>query len=267
MKNIDKVPAKTLLLRDLGYFSPKTFKDLSKRDVYFISRAKSQWNFYTLQEGDHTLLTTSAIIAKLKDQKNKYIDLDVYVGEQARTPVRLVASLLTDEQKEKRLKKKSSNRKLGSDALESIGLNLFVTNVEREKCTASQVYDLYTLRWQVELVFKTWKSVMKLHKIHPMNAIRLECVVLIKLLWVMLNWSILNHLRELTHQDLSYYKLTHTLQSRSKILTISILQNNNQLVEWLIDLYWVSKEHHEKEYKKGRKMVSEILEKTYYNVG
>lgn len=129
MKNIDNIPAKTLLLRDLGYFSPKTFKELSRHNIYFISRAKSQWNFDILHEGKYILLTTSTIISKLKDQKNKYVDLDVYVGEQARTPVRLVASLLTDEQKEKRLKKKSSNRKLGADALESIGLNLFVTNV------------------------------------------------------------------------------------------------------------------------------------------
>jgi hypothetical protein len=222
MKKIDNIPAKTLLLRDLGYFSPKAFKDLSSREIYFISRAKSQWNFYTLHAGEYTLLTTVAIISKLKEGHDKFIDIDVYVGKQVRTPVRLVASMLNEEQKEKRLKKKTANRKLGADALESIGLNLFVTNVEREKCGAAQIYDLYTLRWQVELIFKTWKSVMKLHKIHPMNATRLECIILIKLLWVMLNWSILNHVKKLTRKDLSYHKLTHTLQSRSKALTLSI---------------------------------------------
>lgn len=266
MKNIDKVPPKTLLLRDLGYFSPKVFKELSTRNIYFISRAKSQWNFYIFQQGKYLLLTISDIINQLKKQKGKYIDLDVYVGEQARTPVRLVANLLTEEQKKKRLDKKSANRKLGSDVLESIGLNLFVTNVEREKCTDSQIYDLYTLRWQVELIFKTWKSIMQLHNLHSMNAIRLECVMLIKLLWVMLNWSILNHLREITGQDISYHKLTHTLQSRSKALTLSILQNSNELTEWLIDLYWISKQHLEKEYKKGRKKTLEILAQTYCNV-
>mgnify|MGYP000999305402 CR=1 FL=1 len=45
MKNIDSIPANTLLLRDLGYFSPKIFNELLNKNLYFISRAKSQWNF------------------------------------------------------------------------------------------------------------------------------------------------------------------------------------------------------------------------------
>lgn len=266
MKNIEKVPPKTLLLRDLGYFSPKVFKELSSKGIYFISRAKSQWNFYILKDGEYSLLSTASIISLLKEKKERYLDMDVYVGEKTRTKVRLVANLLTEEQKQKRLRKKSANRKLGTDVLEAIGLNLFVTNVEREKCTASQIYDLYTLRWQVELVFKTWKSVMRLHKIHPVNATRLECIILIKLLWVMLNWTFLNHLKNLTQKDLSFHKLVNTLQGRSKVLTLPVLQNSHRLIEWLTDLYRISKEFHEKEYKKGRKKVSDILAKTYLNV-
>ena len=131
--------------------------------------------------------------------------------------------MLTPEQTATRLKSKSSNRKLGTDTLESIGLNLFVTNVEAEKCDAEAIYELYTLRWQVELIFKTWKSVMQLHKIQAMNAVRLECVILVKLLWVMLNWSILNQLKEFTNADISFHKLSHTLQSRSQKITLSIL--------------------------------------------
>lgn len=266
MRHLDKIPAKTLLLRDLGYFSPKAFKELTSRDLYFISRAKSQWNFYIRQGDRFILLTTAHILDKLKSQKDKYIDLDIYVGKQARTPVRLIASLLTEEQRKNRLKRKSANRKLGADAMESMELNLFVTNVEREKCMASQIYDLYTLRWQIELIFKTWKSVMRLHAIHPMNATRLECIILIKLLWVMLNWSILNQLKGNTHHNVSFHKLTHTLQSRSKMLTISILQNRDRLFEWLMDLYWISLVHHQKENKKGRKKVSEILLSTYNQI-
>jgi len=266
MRNIEKVPANTLLLRDLGYFSPKVFKELSSKSIYFISRAKSQWNFYILKDGAYSLLSTAAIISLLKEKKEKYLDMEVYVGEKARTKVRLVANLLTEEQKQTRLKKKSENRKLGTDALEAIGINLFVTNVEPEKCTTSQVYDLYTLRWQVELVFKTWKSVMKLHKIHPMNATRLECIILIKLLWVMLNWTFFNQLKNLTQMDLSFHKLVNTLQGRSKILSLPVLQNSQLLIEWLTDLYRISKVFHEKEHKKGQKKVSDILAQTCLKV-
>ncbi|MCE2895393.1 MAG: IS4 family transposase [Flammeovirgaceae bacterium] len=259
MKNLDQIPAKTLLLRDLGYCSPKAFKELSKRDLYFISRAKSQWNFYTLHNGECHLLTTADIIGKLNQAQGKYIDLDVFVGEQVRTPVRLIANLLAEEQKKKRLKKKSANRKLGEDALESIGLNLFVTNVEREKCAASEIYELYTLRWQIELVFKTWKSVMQVHKIHGMNPIRLECIILIKLLWVMLNWSIVRYLRNLTGLDLSYHKVHRTILSRSKRISSIIMKSSELFTEWLIDLCGISERHHVKEYKKGSKSIPIIL--------
>lgn len=259
MKNLDGIPQQTLLLRDLGYCSPKVFKELSQRDLYFISRAKSQWNFYILQDGKYNLLTTSDIINKLNQSQSKYIDLDVFVGEQVRTPVRLIANLLTDDQKKRRLKKKSANRKLGHDALESIGLNLFVTNVERNNCAASEIYELYTLRWQIELVFKTWKSVMQVHRIHSMNPVRLECIILIKLLWVMLNWSIVYYLKRLTGLDLSYHKVTRTILSPAKRITGIMLKRSELFTDWLIDLCKISERYHIKEYKKGSKSITTIL--------
>lgn len=259
MKTIDKIPAKTLLLRDLGYSSPKSFRELSKRDLYFISRAKSQWNFYSFEDGLYRQITTSDIIDKLKKSGNKYIDLEVFVGEQVRTPVRLIANLLSDEQKKKRFKKKSANRKLGKDALESIGLNLFVTNVETHKCCAHEIYQLYTLRWQVELVFKVWKSVMRIHQIHCMNSIRLECIILIKLLWIMLNWSIMQCLKQITRLDLSYHKIMRTLMGRAQSISRAIMENQKLFKLWLCQLIEICKLHNVKEYKKqGNRTMAEI---------
>lgn len=265
MKNVDSIPSGTLLLRDLGYFSPKVFNELSRKNLYFISRAKSSWNFYIQKNGKFVRLTTGDIISKLKSQEAKYLDMEVYVGALELSPVRLVANLLTPEQTIVRLKNKSSNRKLGPDALESIGINLFVTNVEHAKCNSEAVYELYTLRWQVELIFKTWKSVMRLHKIQAMNAVRLECILLVKLLWVMLNWSILNQLKEFTNTDLSFHKLSHTLQSRSRKITLTILEHKQSFYEWLLELAEISLKHHHKEYKKGGNKMNEILKHVYFN--
>jgi len=264
MKNIDSIPANTLLLRDLGYFSPKIFNELLNKNLYFISRAKSQWNFYIRKDEKLVRFTTADIINKLTCQDTKYLDMEVFVGAEQLSPVRLIANLLTPEQTVTRLKSKSSNRKLGTDALESIGLNLFVTNVEAEKCDAEAIYELYTLRWQVELIFKTWKSVMQLHKIQAMNAVRLECVILVKLLWVMLNWSILNQLKEFTNADISFHKLSHTLQSRSQKITLSILEHEEILYEWLLKLAKISLIHHQKEYKNGGNKMNEIIKHAYY---
>ena len=250
MKNINKIPKGSLLIRDLAYFGPKSFKELIENKLYFINRAKSQWNFYLKVNGEFVLLTTAEIIEKLKGQKNKYIDLDVFVGEKAKTPVRLIANLLTDEQAQKRLKKKESNRKLGKDALEAIGLNLFVTNVEREKCNALTIYELYRLRWQVELVFKTWKSNLNLHKIHTMNAIRLECILWLKLIWALLNWSILMFMQNFSNVELSFCKITRAI---SRTINIMILKDYNLLKNYLEEMIKTNLKFFRKEHKKGSK--------------
>src|SRR5690606_20779554 len=94
MVNIDNVPSEALLIRDLGYFSPKIFKQLSKRNIYFISRAKSQWNYYIMDEGKPVLVTTQDLINKLNNQKEKYLDIEVIAVAGPRTPVRMIANML-----------------------------------------------------------------------------------------------------------------------------------------------------------------------------
>lgn len=254
LTEIDKVPEQSLLIRDLGYFHPKTFQNLQERKIYYISRAKSQWNFYLRDSKNYHRITTLEIIEKLKAQKQKYLDIEVFVGEKLKVPMRLIANLLTEQQAQKRIKKKTDRLgKLGKDALEGSRLNLFVSNIEKEKCDANSIYELYRLRWQIELIFKTWKSIMNLHKIHTMNALRLECLLWIKLLWVLLNWSMLLFLQRFSKVELSFHKLSRIMLSRKAAIRMDILDNTNLLKRWLNNLVETSKIYSKKEYKKGSK--------------
>lgn len=250
-KNLDSIPKGSLLIRDLAYNSPKTLKNLIKKELYFISRAKSQWNFYTKVKNEYQILTTTAIIEKLKNQSSKYLDIEVFVGEKHKTPVRLIANLLTDEQAQKRKKKKSSNRKLGKDALESIGLNLFVTNVESDKCSALSIYELYRLRWQIELVFKTWKSVLNIDKFHTMNVLRIECILLLRLIWVLLNKTIFLFIQHYSNKELSFYK---TAKLVSKHVTTEMLRTPIGFKQWIENVVQKHLKKLAKEYKKGSKI-------------
>lgn len=260
MKNLDQIPEGALLIRDLGYFSPKAFAEIETCGLYFISRAKPQWSMYIHKNGELVKLTIDDIKNQLKAQKNKYLDLDILIGAKVLTPVRLIVNQLNKEQTKNRIKKKKANgSKLSKLSQESACLNLFVTNVERAKCLPSQIYELYTVRWQIELIFKTWKSILNLHSIHPMNAIRFECVVLIKFIWVMLNWSLLRLIEEVTKVELSLKKLTRTLTSKSTMLTASIINEPEKLLDWLYNILNISQEHHKKEYKKGTKTITEII--------
>ncbi len=260
MKHLNQVPSNTLLIRDLGYCSPKAFASISQQGAYFVSRAKAQWSMYVKQDGEFKELTIQDIKDKLNAQKEKYLDLEIFVGSNIRTPVRLITNLLTEEQTRLRIKKKKANRgTLSNLAEESSCLNLFVTNVEKDKCTAKQIYELYTLRWQIELIFKTWKSILRLHKIHAMNAVRLECILLIKLIWVMLNWTILKLFEEATGYELSLHKLTRTIVSRASTLNLGILQSSRLCFNWLAELCEMSLKHYRKEYKRGSRKLNEII--------
>ncbi|MBD0382856.1 transposase [Paenibacillus sp. WST5] len=43
------------------------------------------------------------------------------------------------------------------------GINVYITNIAWEIVSKERVHDLYSLRWQVEIVFKTWKSFFQIH--------------------------------------------------------------------------------------------------------
>lgn len=242
----------SLIIRDLGYFSPKVFKMIKEEELFFVSRAKSQWNFYVKDGGSYKILTTNDIIRILKGQKGKYLDMDVYVGEKAKEPVRLIANLLTEKQKQERVKRKTANRgnKLGKDVLEAMGINMFVANVGRDKCDAACIYELYRLRWQIELVFKTWKSNMNIHRIHQMNATRVECILWVKLIWTLLNWTVFLFVQGFTDKELSFHKV---LNLTLITLKVDILSNKALLDCYIQKTVDQIIKHGFKEYKKGSK--------------
>ncbi|AFQ13619.1 IS231B transposase [Bacillus thuringiensis HD-771] len=38
------------------------------------------------------------------------------------------------------------------------GINVYMTNTPTDIVPMGQVHDWYSLRWQIEILFKTWKS-------------------------------------------------------------------------------------------------------------
>ena len=53
------------------------------------------------------------------------------------------------------------------------------------------------LRWQIELIFKTWKSNLKIHMTKKVKKERFECQLIAKIIWVVINWrlfQIANHI-------------------------------------------------------------------------
>lgn len=42
-------------------------------------------------------------------------------------------------------------------------INIYVSNTPEKIVPMEQIHDFYSLRWQIEIIFKTWKSLFQIH--------------------------------------------------------------------------------------------------------
>ncbi|WP_369904123.1 transposase [Enterococcus faecium] len=94
-------------------------------------------------------------------------------------------------------------------------LNIYLTNCLVAHVPMDMVHELYSLRWQIELLFKTWKSVFKINRVKKINVYRLKCHIYSKLITLWLTMTTMYKMRKLLyekqHKELSEYKAMHVL--------------------------------------------------------
>jgi hypothetical protein len=149
-----------LVLRDLGYFVLDTFRKMTEKEIYFISRYRHGTQIFTLNNQKQL-----DILEILKRQN--FIDQEVLIGKKERLPVRFVAIPVPEDVANKRRRKANKDRdKRCNPSKEKkimMGWTILITNVEQEKLASKTVDDIYRLRWTIEVLFKAWKTNLKLH--------------------------------------------------------------------------------------------------------
>jgi Transposase DDE domain len=147
----------TLLIYDLGYFSLARFAALDRQQAKFISR---------LQPGT-TVLDTEGVdldlVRYLRRQPTALVDIPILLGANERLRCRLIAVRVPEEvanrrRQQARKKARDHGREASAEYLELLGWSLFVTNCSAEELTWKAIVVLYRARWQIELLFKLWKS-------------------------------------------------------------------------------------------------------------
>ena len=100
----------------------------------------------------------------LSTQSGRFVDQLVRLGQKQRFLCRLIAWRLPEEQAHRRRQKlcQESLHKYGkmptAHRLAWCDWTILVTNVPQAKLTPAEAAVLYRARWQVELLFKRWKS-------------------------------------------------------------------------------------------------------------
>ena len=208
-----------LVIRDLGYFVLNVFHQMITAKIYFLSRWK-----YGLQLYHHR--TGEAInLAQLLNGRT-WLDQEVICGKENAVKVRLVAMKLSAEQTNERIRKAKHDRDRrlnhSQDYYILLGYVIFITNVEIEKWDSKQVADAYRIRWNIEILFKSWKSGFRLEHLIPearTNTARVESILYLMLIYIAwfqlliyapLRWQVYNK----TGKHLSIIKVAKLIKSK-----------------------------------------------------
>lgn len=195
-ESIDRVMPGDLLIRDLGYATLSYMRQVNEKDAYFLNRLPSKTAVFIKGTKGYKKINWDWV-DKLLEQSNKgYIELQAFLGIEEKMPVRMIIDKIPETIYEQRIRKatksaKSKKCQLSDEYKVKARYNIFVTNAPEDKLPSESVLDLYRLRWQIEIVFKTWKSVAAVHKVKKMKKERFESQLLAKMLWVLLNWKFL----------------------------------------------------------------------------
>jgi hypothetical protein len=234
---------------DKGFYKAGAWRALAQRGGYFLlpwSRSVSVCTLDAPGPGRAPLDVAGALKASTESVV-EWSAVELGQTEDSRLgPVRLIAYRLPEEQANRRraqLKEKcrTYGRLPTQDALQLAGWLLLLTNAPALLLPTRAVSYLYRVRWQVELIFKQWKSVLRLDVLPSQNQCRVQCEVWARLLAAVLAFVWYRHSNaaslRLHQREISFSKLAKLLQQHGQSLTRTLFQDRAQLESLFGDLW------------------------------
>jgi len=222
---LSEIRKNDLVLRDMGYFSIPSLLGIDWKEAFFLSRLPKGVNVY-LSDDDNALPVSLPKHIDKKFSSLSVIDMNVYLGEKERMPCRLVAYRMPDEVvAERRGKAERNARKKGRQPTKEYPdwqrFGFHVTNVPPEIWDAEVVGTVYRFRWQIELTFKHWKSLMNIHVVRGTHSERILCllygrltaVVVVTMISGYASWYAHKHLKK----EASFHKIISWLRRKGRL--------------------------------------------------
>ncbi|MCJ7690365.1 MAG: IS4 family transposase [Clostridiaceae bacterium] len=205
-----------LSLKDLGYFKTEDLKIIEEKGAYYVSRLKVNANLYKKEEvteygrrGEilirerYTHVNIKSLAEPLTEGETLEFD-NIYIGNTSKTriKVRLILTKLTEECKRKKEinseKVKGKRKSIQKDKW-WLNYNCYISNVPCDVLSTEQIHHIYTLRWQIEIMFKIWKSLFKIHEVRKSGLERIQCFIYGRLIMLLLTSTIVFTARKLNH--------------------------------------------------------------------
>jgi hypothetical protein len=229
LKNISQ---KDLIIRDLGYFVLEVFNKIKDIGAYFLSRHKTNVNIYT-KNGKEIILWRT-----LKNYKENIFQANVFLGQNQALACRLIAFRLSATEVNKRRRKlkqlESKKQKIYTKKhRQLLGWSIYITNTTEEILPLNTIYEIYRLRWQIELIFKTWKSYFGIDYINAKSSINtLQTLIYAKLIMIIIVYYFYSEAVFLKNEQLSYMKFIKLLKTDSLNWLNKIFTNKKSLLRY-----------------------------------
>ena len=198
-----------LYIRDLGYISHAYLGTIVKEKAFFINRLHPLWNPVLCDTGK--AINWVSLYEKTKKTGGAPFETTITIGKGENAfNCRLIALAVPEEVWAERIRKaqiraKSVGYQLTDEYKQRCRFSLYITNISEEMLKAAEIAQLYRLRWQIELVFKTWKSLFSIHKVKAVKKERIECHLIAKFIWILINWKVFRCIDVFIRQHSSDY--------------------------------------------------------------
>jgi hypothetical protein len=189
------LPAWSLYVADLGYFDLAWFKELAKRvngeKRFFLTRLKGRVRLYW-RTGKRIELH-----GLLPEPLGQAVQYGVFAGAQARVAARLIMIRVPKEvaeQRQARLREDANKdgKQVTEEQLYLAQWILLIINVPIKLMSMAEALILVRLRWQIELLFKLWKTYGQVDEWQTKKPWRILCEFYGKLIAMLLqHWLLL----------------------------------------------------------------------------
>lgn len=261
---LSELPAGALRLCDLGYFKLQALAQLTAQGCFWLSRLQAGTLLWSKARGRSQGQGRARGKGRTPGQARTQVEFltacgphqpggtacfQVELGDRARVPAwllveRVPAEVAAQRREELAREARRKGQPVSAERLALANWTLLVTNVPPHRLTVPEALALYRVRWQIELLFKLWKSDGALSESRSKNPQRILCEVFGKLLalviehWLLLlddwrqpdsswrraaahvrraAWSLLTTLDSLARLDLVLDSIARVLQADCRI--------------------------------------------------
>ena len=160
----------------------------------------------------------------IRNIKHEYLETRLIIQ---RLPENAVNSKLQKIHKRNRGRKKQATKR----TIYLTQFNFYITNAPKELLPAHFCWPIYSLRWQIELIFKSWKSSLKIDKFNVKTREEpVKIKILAHLIFITISSKIIGITNEFlwshSRREISYYKALKHFRNIAEQLFSCLLCSN-----------------------------------------